>query len=272
MLVKGCAKCGVSDVGPFSCWGDLCSECLRRLRADDAVLYAEALVGWRIWSLSADDRLVSLHDHSEWTPRQPKVAAHRGELSSCSESPCLLGGPSIDGSARHGCGLYAMRTVEAAANDIVAWQAGLHMGDWCAGAVWLWGRIYEHERGLRAQYAYPKCILTISVRSDPSCRGRDLRAYTLTRLEQLNAAYGLRPTPEEESQWISAYRCAKSSLNPYISQGLLLPPPSVPKFVSRPSPAPPSPPPLIQPPQIQPRSRRNPFQSVCEWWLSTRKA
>jgi hypothetical protein len=51
-----------------------------------------------------------------------------------------------------GCGVYAARTIEHL-HQCGYKKFGIH------GEVYLWGTVVEHERGWRAQFAYPKSLV-----------------------------------------------------------------------------------------------------------------
>jgi hypothetical protein len=50
------------------------------------------------------------------------------------------------------CGVYAAKTIEHL-HQCGYKKFGIH------GEVYLWGTVVEHERGWRAQFAYPKCLV-----------------------------------------------------------------------------------------------------------------
>jgi len=102
---------------------------------------AEAVHVWRTWTLHEDPRTRTPllrpigDDRRPWTPRVPMRArcfrrrSHRAPEERCS------------------CGLYAVKSphlLRAARAPAVL------------GTVDLWGRIMEHERGYRAELAYPQ--------------------------------------------------------------------------------------------------------------------
>ena len=53
------------------------------------------------------------------------------------------------------CGIYAYKTQQGAEWGDNRPETDNHI--W--GEVWLWGRVVEHEKGYRAQYAYPKSLV-----------------------------------------------------------------------------------------------------------------
>lgn len=119
----------------------------------------EPMVGWRGWHVVADGpshRLVSWWLNTEWLPRER------------TESVCDEHGPLPDRD--HDCGIHAfMHRDEALAYigqkvPFVGYPFVRQVeGRVCVaiGRVSLWGRVVEHERGYRGQYAYPYDIFLI---------------------------------------------------------------------------------------------------------------
>lgn len=119
----------------------------------------EAMLGWRGWHVVADGeghRLVSWWLNTEWLPRE-RI-----------ESVCDEHGPLPDRD--HDCGIHAfMHKDEALAYigqkvPFVGYPFVRQVeGRVCVaiGRVSLWGRVVEHERGYRGQYAYPYDIFLI---------------------------------------------------------------------------------------------------------------
>jgi hypothetical protein len=112
--------------------------------------YISPLVGYRVWQWDAIG-LRSLNGE-RWFAHQPLSAVCRADvcgsiagLSKSTHNPAEL--PSFGCS----CGVYAAKTVEH------LYQCGYKtLG--VHGDVYLWGTVVEHERGWRAQFAYPKTL------------------------------------------------------------------------------------------------------------------
>lgn len=108
------------------------------------------VVGYRVWQWDATG-LRSLNGE-KWSAHQPLSAVCRADacgsiagLSKATHNPAEL--PSFSCT----CGVYAARTMEQLR------QCGY--GKLCVhGEVFLWGTVVEHERGWRAQFAYPKTL------------------------------------------------------------------------------------------------------------------
>jgi hypothetical protein len=107
--------------------------------------YVEPFVAYRAWNWT-ETQLTSLN-HAAWTP---KVAFE----ASCSH--LIEGTPGELDPTIHPvpcetctCGMYAGINMQHLI-DIGYIQRGIH------GEVYLWGRLYRHTLGWRAQYAYPK--------------------------------------------------------------------------------------------------------------------
>jgi hypothetical protein len=106
-------------------------------------LYAEPLLGWRLWHVR-DGRLLSWSQDAEWPAgRRFEARCRRLVRRSCGEAP----------GGRHACGIYAVRKREAAMrllDELPPLPAPVALGQ-----VSLWGRAFENVGGWRAQYAYP---------------------------------------------------------------------------------------------------------------------
>jgi hypothetical protein len=119
----------------------------------------EPIVAFRGW-LRSGDRLTSSGGRIEWKPSEPLVASHINYLyvsqsnqqwsfdNSC-ESPCEAWDPNNG----YGCGIYGLKTKELLLDYLYPFYNSDHM---VLGEVYLWGKLYEHEMGYRAQFAYPK--------------------------------------------------------------------------------------------------------------------
>jgi hypothetical protein len=107
------------------------------------------VVGWRIWNLSEDASgpfLWPAGSGSDPWPRRRAVEAR------CTVPRFLTTGmrphetPGIDCR----CGVYAGRSLDVFGHERPAWPPPP-----VVGRASLWGRIVAHERGWRAQFAYP---------------------------------------------------------------------------------------------------------------------
>lgn len=106
--------------------------------------YSEYIVGWRLWVVYAN-RLHSVVMLDEWHPKEVFAVP---ELLSY-----LMKAGRLDGSTSS-VGIYALKD---------PWQLmWLPDRSLAVGRVALWGWVYEHERGYRAQYAYPLSIRRFS--------------------------------------------------------------------------------------------------------------
>ena len=112
--------------------------------------YISPVVGYRVWQWDATG-LRSLNGE-KWFAHQPLSAVCRADacgsisgLSRAIHNPAEL--PCLSCT----CGVYAARTIEH-----------LHRCGYkrfgVRGEVYLWGTVVEHERGWRAQFAYPKTL------------------------------------------------------------------------------------------------------------------
>jgi hypothetical protein len=113
-----------------------------------------AIRGWRRWN-RVGSRLVGFGT-CVWPPDGPleascHVAGPHDPPTPCRSSPS----DSAEGHLGHGCGIYAYRTLE----DAMLFGA---MGSGTVlGEVEVWGRVHEHQRGYRAQFARPRRLLWV---------------------------------------------------------------------------------------------------------------
>jgi preprotein translocase subunit YajC len=135
--------------------------------------YISPVVGFRVWQWDATG-LRSLNGE-KWFAHQPLSAVCRadacGSISGLSkathnpdELPCF----------KCTCGVYAARTMEHL-NQCGYQKFGVH------GEVYLWGKVVEHERGWRAQFAYPKALLLAADTIPFSLSEINARLQTLTK-------------------------------------------------------------------------------------------
>ena len=113
----------------------------------------EPVVGWRIWNLSEDTaedmagpRLwpAGAGGDLAWPPRRPVEAR-------CTIPRWLrTGGPHEPPGLGCRCGVYAARSLDVFARERPAWPPPT-----VVGRASLWGRVVDHDRGWRAQFAYP---------------------------------------------------------------------------------------------------------------------
>ena len=103
------------------------------INPDPSTPSTECLVGWRGWRLCHPHYLVG--GNLVYEPRK-RHEAHCGYDHMA---------PALDCT----CGIYSFTSL-----DELCRQG--YQGQEILGEVYLWGRIIEHERGYRSQYAYPK--------------------------------------------------------------------------------------------------------------------
>jgi preprotein translocase subunit YajC len=113
--------------------------------------YISPVVGYRVWQWDVTG-LRSLNGE-KWSAREPLSAVCRADacssisgLSKATHNPAEL--PYFSCT----CGVYAARTIGHLR------QCGYNKFG-VRGEVYLWGKVVEHERGWRAQFAYPKTLL-----------------------------------------------------------------------------------------------------------------
>jgi hypothetical protein len=156
------------------------------------------VVGWRMWVVRPPSarvagrklRLGAVMSDKAWPVRRPMRARHGDWCWSTK----LLEDPWALDNCR--CGLYALTDPGPLAE-----MADLHMPvQWylVVGAVALWGVVYRHERGYRAQYGYPQQPLVVV--------GPD-RNGVRRMAEALSQNYGvqfLSTTDAEHALWLLA--------------------------------------------------------------------
>jgi hypothetical protein len=118
--------------------------------------YVEPFAAYRAWNWNAEG-ITSLNG-SPWTPKEAfeAVCPHTEDLRSVQAAATTEAGRKFWQDKSHQvpdpsctCGMYAGINMQHLI-DINYIQRGIH------GEVHLWGRLYRHTLGWRAQYAYPK--------------------------------------------------------------------------------------------------------------------
>jgi hypothetical protein len=106
--------------------------------------YIMPVVGYRVWSWDAIG-LKSLNGEL-WMPGQRLSAACRRLAGRAEDGLAVHDAPQTDCT----CGVYAAKSL-----DCLRALGYMRYGS-IYGELYLWGTVVEHERGWRAQYAYPK--------------------------------------------------------------------------------------------------------------------
>jgi hypothetical protein len=127
--------------------------------------YISPIIGYRVWEWEGVE-LKSLNDEL-WLPGRPLAArcraAARGTIVGRAENTHdAHDAPQANCS----CGIYAAKTLHHLRSAGYE-RYGIH------GEVYLWGKVVEHERGWRAQLAYPKNLFLSS----------DALPFTLTEIQ-----------------------------------------------------------------------------------------
>lgn len=119
-------------------------------------LFLHPIIGYRVWGLDNFYNLLSLFSTTRWEPYSKLVGACKNHflIRYCNhhELPDIDEIPNINCT----CGIYAWKTLFGTTNGI---RDFLLHGGYIIGKVYLWGRVIEHERGYRGQYAYPHSFL-----------------------------------------------------------------------------------------------------------------
>jgi hypothetical protein len=108
--------------------------------------YISPIVGYRLWRW--DTGVLKSLNGQVWMPGRPLAAACR-RVAAC---VCPAhDAPQLDCR----CGVYAAKTFDHL-RTLGCDELSIR------GKVNLWGRVVEHERGWRAQFAYPQCLYLAS--------------------------------------------------------------------------------------------------------------
>ena len=146
--------------------------------------YCEPLIGWRAWVAWDDGELRSMFHDVTWPKRKALVAINSDE-GHCWHLPVS--------------GIYAYKTrveLEQAIEEGDMGQSVFLM----IGTVALWGTVHVHERGYRAEFAYPSSFVFAGEGVDA---------------EKFAADYGV-PFQEDQT-WTSAFKKQRSSWSRYNS-------------------------------------------------------
>jgi len=112
--------------------------------------YISPVVGYRVWQWDAAG-LKSLNGE-RWVAHQPLSAVCKADASgSVSGLSKATHNPAELPNFKCTCGVYAAKTLERLRGCGYS-RFGVY------GEVYLWGTVVEHERGWRAQFAYPKSL------------------------------------------------------------------------------------------------------------------
>jgi hypothetical protein len=133
--------------------------------------YISPIIGYRIWQWDAAG-LKSLNGEL-WVPRHPLSAVCRadrsGSIAGLSKATHVGELPSLKCT----CGVYAAKSREHLNRCGYSKFA-------VRGEVFMWGRVVEHQRGWRAQFAYPKSLFLMPATIPFSLSEIDARLKTLT--------------------------------------------------------------------------------------------
>jgi hypothetical protein len=109
-------------------------------QASEPDLFAEPIIGWRVWRIQLSDgryRLCSAMHPTLWQPGEPFRAT------------CPRGSHVVPNEGCR-CGIYATSSLPGLA------VAGVFNDGVCVlGAIAMWGRVIQHQRGARSSAAYP---------------------------------------------------------------------------------------------------------------------
>lgn len=153
------------------------------------------LEGFRIWRVS-ERALVAVSRSSEWPAGESMTA----------ECPSSWRDDGPPPHARGHCGIYAGKELDLLLPPPRVPPEGfadsVRDGSMVLGRAKLWGKVYEHECGWRAQHAYPLGLY-------PTWQGHQAE----TKLSFVLARYGIEilPMPEELSAVLGSTRDPRPS-------------------------------------------------------------
>jgi hypothetical protein len=141
---------------------------MSRLSIVPEATYPEPIQGWRCWRILPFKRLDGTETYrlsavgtnglpKTWEPLKP-TAAVCSSYGTDHEAPWPA----------HECGIWALNDQTDSFRRMVRFmgcQTGEKAG-WAFGQVSLWGRVIEHEKGWRGQYAYPYSLAVHSLDPD----------------------------------------------------------------------------------------------------------
>jgi hypothetical protein len=149
---------------------------------------AEPVIGWRAWGLRRRSReleLVALTDErGAWPARKELVAACHPYRGARLQVP-VHGSAPVFGCS---CGIYASDSLRS-----LALSAGAFPPVPVVGTAAMWGRVIEHDRGYRAEFAYPDRLRLVCARCAQEGRGTGVATAVLEQRTQPTGMAGLLP-------------------------------------------------------------------------------
>ncbi len=141
-----------------------------------------AITGFRKWETDQARRLLVTQSRFIWEPYQQSTAICSKSIQTTytTPSPCK--------KEKCNCGFYGWAALDKLSKPYYD-DTKQHLTPEIYGEVSLWGEVYEHEKGYRGQFAYPKCFYNL---------GQEW-------LPEIAARYGV---PIKENPWKSASQSA----------------------------------------------------------------
>jgi len=159
-------------------------------RAPEAERSTEPILGWRAWRVhrtEAGVRLAPTTPRSDW----PTHEAIHATCSGAHTRLYMVFNPELQAQHRSPepwctCGIHAMKEPRRLAHG--ANRAG------AIGRIAMWGRVVEHSKGWRAEFAYPSRVRLICAWCLPK------RRFPGTPVRVLDLGAWLRPVCEEHAR------------------------------------------------------------------------
>lgn len=118
-------------------------------------------LAWRAWRLDGHNYLHSLHQDSVWRGYEEVQAI-------CQAPQTVYESREVAPEDNCTCGIYSVFTPAEALLWAADYYSRFPSSRVVIGQVSLWGKIVEHEGGLRAQYAYPHDLVLLGKPDMPS--------------------------------------------------------------------------------------------------------
>ncbi len=153
----------------------------------------EPVVGYRTWAFSAEGLLLSHHYNWAWPAKQKLTGyCHCGMISRSSEKRCPV--------ENHNCGIHVGLTE----NEMMISQA-----PFVWGRVACWGKVIEHEKGYRGEFAYPLNLNVVNFSSHPEISAFSEDSLKIAiKLLSMNYGVPVRLSSMEEIYEIKALKAA----------------------------------------------------------------
>jgi hypothetical protein len=170
----------------------------------DESLYIEPILAFRLWGVTNDGILIPAYARGQklksWNPE--RITPAECDTVTHSSKPPL---------GRCTCGFYGSRTLLSPVNTLMA-ECHIMRGPngeirvWAVGGVYMWGKMIEHDRGFRSEFAYPAWLYVGPMR--PLKLGAMDYAQLALRWADFTSAVGVSLSDGADDDQPSAYAAA----------------------------------------------------------------